>query len=232
MAEENKVRLHGAWSSPYNQRVKLALKLKGIAYEYVEEDLRNKSPLLLKYNPVYKKIPVLVHNGKPVCESLVILEYIDETWRDFGPKLLPQDPFKRAQVRFWVSFIQQQLFEAMFSVLKTDGEAQHKAIKEVNEKLNILEEGMKNFFQASTHPVDGQNLGLLDIVICSILGNYKAQEQVLGIKIIDLEKTPLIFSWLTTLVELPVVKETLPPHEKIVLFLKYVRQNALKASKA
>lgn len=109
MAEENKVTLHGFWASPYSKRVELALKVKGIPYEYVEEDLKNKSPLLLHYNPVHKKVPVLVHNGKPITESLVILEYIDETWKNIGPPLLPQDPYKRSQVRFWATFLHQQV---------------------------------------------------------------------------------------------------------------------------
>lgn len=106
MAEENKVILHGTWGSLFVKRVELALKIKGIAYEYVEEDLSNKSPQLLKYNPVLKKVPVLVHNGKPVSESLVILEYIDETWKT-GPRILPEDPYERAIVRFWANYIDQ-----------------------------------------------------------------------------------------------------------------------------
>ncbi|KAL6319102.1 hypothetical protein AAG906_001575 [Vitis piasezkii] len=72
MAEENQVKLHGIWASPYVKRVEMALKLKGIPCEYVEEDLRNKSQLLLQYNPVHKKVSVLIHNGKPIAESLIM----------------------------------------------------------------------------------------------------------------------------------------------------------------
>uniref|UniRef100_A0A2N9J5D5 Glutathione S-transferase n=1 Tax=Fagus sylvatica TaxID=28930 RepID=A0A2N9J5D5_FAGSY len=231
MAEENKVKLLGFWNSPYVRRVELALKLKGIPYEYVEEDLKNKSSLLLKYNPVYKKVPVLVHNGKPLAESHVILEYIDETWKN-GPPLLPQDPYKRAQIRFWASFVHQQLFETMPLVFKSDGEAQEKALKEVFEKLSVLEEGIKNIFPGGIQIIEHENVGLLDIVMISVFGPYKVYEEVLGLKLIDPEKTPLLFSWLTALLEIPVVKDSLPPHEKLVGFLKFIRQDALNSTSA
>jgi glutathione S-transferase len=92
------------WISMFGMRVRIALAEKGIKYEYKEQDLKNKSELLLKMNPIHKKIPVLIHNGKPVCESLIIVQYIDEVWKDRCP-LLPSDPYQRAQARFWADFV-------------------------------------------------------------------------------------------------------------------------------
>ncbi|XP_047948569.1 glutathione S-transferase U19-like isoform X2 [Salvia hispanica] len=82
----DKVILLDFYPSMFGMRARVALSVKGVEYEYREEDLRNKSQLLLESNPVHKKIPVLIHNGKPVCESLIIVEYIDEMY-DAGKKV-------------------------------------------------------------------------------------------------------------------------------------------------
>ncbi|KAF3628309.1 putative glutathione S-transferase [Capsicum annuum] len=103
--ENDEVILLDFWPSMFGMRVRVTLAEKGIEYEYKEEDLfSSKSPLLLKMNPVHKKIPVLIHNGKPVCESFVVVEYIDEVWKDNEAPLLPSDPYERAQARFWANY--------------------------------------------------------------------------------------------------------------------------------
>ena len=100
---------------------------------------------------------------------------------------------------------------------------------------STLEEGIKNIFPKGIQVIDQKKVGLLDLVIVSTLGSYKALEEFLGLKLIDLQKTPLLFAWLSALVELPVVKEALLlllPHEKVVGFLKYMRETALKSTSA
>uniref|UniRef100_A0ACD5UWZ2 Uncharacterized protein n=1 Tax=Avena sativa TaxID=4498 RepID=A0ACD5UWZ2_AVESA len=106
MAGGDELKLLGSWLSPFATRVKLALALKGLSYTEVEEDLFcSKSELLLRSNPVHKKVPVLIHNGAAVCESVIIMQYIDEAFAGAGPSLLPSDPHERAVARFWASYI-------------------------------------------------------------------------------------------------------------------------------
>ncbi|VVB17711.1 unnamed protein product [Arabis nemorensis] len=224
--------LHGTFASPYSKRVELALKLKSIPYQFVLEDLQNKSQALLRYNPVHKKIPVLVHNGKPISESLIIIEYIDETWPN-GPRLLPQDPYKRAKVRFWASYVQLHLFDVAMRVVKTEGEEQEKALTEVKEKLRVIEkEGLKEIFSDTDGQptVTNETMSLVDIVMCTLLSPYKAHEEVLGLKIIDPETFPGVYAWISAINQTDVVKELSPPYEQVLEILRAFRQISLSHS--
>ncbi|KAF8391047.1 hypothetical protein HHK36_023347 [Tetracentron sinense] len=131
MADE--VVLLDFWPSPFGMRVRIALALKGIKYESMEENLGDKSHMLLKMNPVHKLIPVLIHNGKPISESLIIVQYIDEVWKDESP-LLPSDSYQRAQAMFWADFI----YVWGKKVCMTKGEEQVTA-KELIDCLKLME---------------------------------------------------------------------------------------------
>jgi len=105
---EEEIILLDYWASMYGMRTRIALEEKKVKYEYREEDLSNKSPLLLQMNPIHKKIPVLIHEGKPICESIIQVQYIDELWPDTNP-ILPSDPYQRAQARFWADYIDKKV---------------------------------------------------------------------------------------------------------------------------
>ncbi|EXB20254.1 Glutathione S-transferase U10 [Morus notabilis] len=215
----SEVVVFGTWANSISGRVELALKLKGIPYEYVEEDLANKSELLLHYNPVHKKVPVLVHKGRPILESLVILEYIDENWT-FPPKILPQEPFERAKIRFWANFYDQKIIPAIYTIGGSKGQEREKAIEELSELLGVFEEGIqKDFPGKSPFFDDDGNVSFLGIVVNSYACSYPAFHEAVAM-IISSEKNPTFLSWVNSLRECPLIKETLPDHDRLVDRLK------------
>lgn len=135
MAEE--VILLDILGSSFGMRI--ALEEKGIEYEYKEENMLDKSPMLLQMNLVHKMVPVLIHNGKPICESLVILQYIDEVWKLKFPDLLPSDTYHLSQARFLADFVDKKICDSGKRILMTKGEVQEGAKKEMIECLKILE---------------------------------------------------------------------------------------------
>lgn len=96
----------------FGLRTRIALEEKGIEYVYLEQDFSkclSKSDLLVQMNPVHQKVPVLIHNDKPIVESLIIVEYIEEVWKDNFPSLLPSDPHQKALARSWARYIDEQV---------------------------------------------------------------------------------------------------------------------------
>ncbi|KAK3188536.1 hypothetical protein Dsin_028097 [Dipteronia sinensis] len=170
---EGKVVLLDLWASTFAMRVRIALAEKGIKYESKEENLFNKSAFLLEMNPIHKKVPVLVHVGKPICESLVIVEYIDEVWHDRAP-LPPSDPYQRSQARIFKYLSQEdvlikgsKLYHNIYGtgrrVRTGKGEDKEIAKKELLEYLKTMEGklGDKHFF-------GGDNIGFVDVALVPI----------------------------------------------------------------
>ncbi|KAA0062975.1 putative glutathione S-transferase parC isoform X1 [Cucumis melo var. makuwa] len=214
MAEE--VKLLDFWPSMFGMRVRIALAQKGVAYEYIEEDLRNKSPLLLQMNPIHKKIPVLIHNGKPICESSIIVQYIDEVWNDKAP-LLPSHPYDRAQARFWVDFIDKKLYDPTRKVWATKGEEHEAGKKEMIEILKQLEQvlGEKDYF-------GGESMGIIDIALIGFYSWFYTYETI-GKFSIEAE-CPKIISWGKRCLQNESVAKSLPDSRKIYDFVVQVQK--------
>ncbi|XP_061376365.1 probable glutathione S-transferase [Gastrolobium bilobum] len=211
--DSGEVQLFGLGGSPFVRRVQIALKLKGIQYTYFEEDIRNKSDLLLKYNPVHKKVPVLVHNGKPLAESLVILEYIDETWENYP--ILPQQPYEKALARFWSRFIDDKCLPAISKAAWTmDKVEREKGIEESIEALQFLENELKHKF------FGGETIGLVDIAGAYLAFWLPVIEEAVGLKLLSSDKFPKLHKWSQEFTNNPVVKENLPPRDKLLGFFK------------
>ncbi|CAN1154609.1 Probable glutathione S-transferase [Linum perenne] len=125
-------------------------------------------------NPVHSKIPVLIHRGKPICESLIIIHYIDEVWAHKSPDLLPVKTCKRSHARFWADYIDNKFYPT--------GRMLWTSIVEVKEALidcfRVLERelGDKPF-------LSGESFGFIDIVFISFCGFFYTFQELGNFKL-------------------------------------------------
>ncbi|KAF9670348.1 hypothetical protein SADUNF_Sadunf13G0059000 [Salix dunnii] len=119
---EVEVKLLKTWSSLFGIRIVGALKVKGVQFEPIDEDFTNKSPLLVLYNPVHKKIP-----QNPFS---------------------PEDPMERAVARFWTKFGDDKVMSSIWEAFIKGRKEEACAFAPAIEKLKLLEEELegKQFF--------------------------------------------------------------------------------------
>ncbi|MEJ6402850.1 maleylacetoacetate isomerase [Yoonia sp. 2307UL14-13] len=90
-----RLRLHTQARNSAGERVRIALNLKGLDYEYVPiPDLAG--PEYERLNP-QQLMPTLEVDGQPISQSLAILEYLEKVCPT--PTIFPEDAVRRAQAR-------------------------------------------------------------------------------------------------------------------------------------
>jgi maleylpyruvate isomerase len=93
------VKLYNFFRSGTSHRLRIALNLKGLEYEYVPIDLRTEQHLGAEYRALNPQglVPALVDNGHVLIQSPAIIEWLEERYP--APALLPGNPEARARVR-------------------------------------------------------------------------------------------------------------------------------------
>ncbi len=93
------MQLYNYFRSSASYRVRIALALKGLAYEYKPVHLQKKEQFTESYAAVSasRLVPLLRDGDASLTQSMAIIEYLDETHPQ--PPLLPSDPLGRARVR-------------------------------------------------------------------------------------------------------------------------------------
>ncbi|XP_061371525.1 glutathione S-transferase 3-like [Gastrolobium bilobum] len=213
---EDEVVLLDTWASMFGMRVRIALAEKGVKYEYKEEDLRNKSPLLLQMNPVHKKIPVLIHNGKPICESAIIVQYIDEVW-NHNPSLMPSDPYQKAQARFWVDYIDKKVYDTWRKMWLSKGEEHEAGKNELISIFKLLEEtlGDKPFY-------GGDTFGFVDVGLIPFYSWFYTYETFGNFKMEA--ECPSLMAWVKRCMQRETVSNTLPDGKKVYDFVLAIQK--------
>jgi glutathione S-transferase len=141
---EHPLKLYGAWFCPFVQRAWIVLCEKNIKYQYIEINPYKKDPEFLALNP-RGLVPTLCvpadANGKvlkPLYESLVICEYLEEAHADEGingPALLPKDAYQRARCRLWIDYIASRIIPSFYKFLQHTPEKQY-SVEEVRREFH------------------------------------------------------------------------------------------------
>ncbi|RWD44407.1 MAG: maleylacetoacetate isomerase [Mesorhizobium sp.] len=98
--------LHNYYRSSTSYRVRIALEMKGLTYQYVPHHLRHGEhlePAYLSVNPQGLVPALILGDGTLLTQSLATIEFLDETRPE--PPLLPQDALGRARVRMLAQMI-------------------------------------------------------------------------------------------------------------------------------
>lgn len=110
------------------------LEEKKIPYQYIEGKvfrpcdwrLTSKS---FTVNPYHKPkellalnprglVPTLEYDNKPLYESTIICEFLEEAYPENTPHLLPSDPYERARTRIWSDYCTSRIIPAYFRFLQ------------------------------------------------------------------------------------------------------------------
>jgi len=115
--KEEPLKLYSGWFCPFVQRVLLVLLEKNIPFQYIEVNPYHKPESLLKLNP-RGLVPTLQYDNKPLYESTVVCEFLEEAYPDATPKLLPSDPYTKARMKIWIDFITSRIIPSFHRFLQ------------------------------------------------------------------------------------------------------------------
>ena len=206
-------------SSPYGWMARMALAEKGLEYEMAEPRDRDKNPELKSLNPI-NRTPTLVDDGKPIFESLAILEYLDEKYPN--PPMMPKDPVDRARARAMsmlgylyiyadARLVAMQLFDWESWDSKTMVYPARRPAESIDQAIvGPGEERLMNHFgildrELATRPwAAGSMFGIPDVVLLPTAMGFKLRGR-------PIQEFPHVAKWLDACMARPAVKSTATP---------------------
>jgi len=199
----NTIKIYSASACPYAQRSRMVLVTKGIEFEVVEIDLKNKPDWFTSISP-YGKVPLLQHGEATVWESAVINEYLEEVFTQ--QPLMPQNALNRAKARIWIDFANTKFTTAFYKLLLAqDSEKQEEWRQELNQHFATMEKGMQNLSEMGNYWL-GQALSLVDLTYYPWFERLPVLEHYRGFKLPESCQT--LRQWYDLMQEVPAVKQT------------------------
>lgn len=194
------LRLYSMRFCPYAQRTRLVLEHKGIPYETVNVDLKNKPDWFLERNPL-GLVPTLEQDDKIVCESLVTCDYLDEVYPN--NRLTPADPYRKARDAMLIDFFGNKFTPNYYKILRSDGKD-----NEAKEELTKTLQRLDNELKARGAYFGGEKVALIDLNI------WPWFERLILLENMAPELQPsesnhtAVFAWIKAMLQQPAVKAT------------------------
>lgn len=190
---------------PYVERSRIVLHEKRVPHQLELIDLANKPAWFLAVSPM-GRVPVLLVDDRPIFESMVINELLDELHPD--PPLMPAEPIPRAESRGWIVFandvVMAASFEATVALAGGDtGEALARPLAKLVDALGKLEAQLAR----SGRPFfTGEAFTLVDATYAPFFRRWRVAEGWGNPEAQLLARFPLVSAWADALLARPSVR--------------------------
>ncbi len=192
---------------PYVERSRIVLLEKGLPHDVELIDLANKPAWFLEISPM-GRVPVLLVDGRPVFESMVINELLNEL--EPAPPLFPQDPIARAEGRGWIVFANDVVMPAGSAAMLAiaggaKGDALAKPLGTLRDALGKLEQklGAGPFFL-------GASFSLVDASYAPFFRRWRLVEEWGAQEARILASFPKVSAWVDAMLARPSVAAAEP----------------------
>jgi glutathione S-transferase len=189
---------------PYVQRAAIVLREKGVPFTRIDVDLAHKPAWFLAISPLGKTPLLLVDEteatpgARPLFESAVICEYLDETAL---PRLHPAAPLERARHRAWMEFGSAVLNDIWAFYTAADAAAHAAARERLAARFVTLEAALN----AQGPWFAGESFSMVDAVFAPVFRYFDAFERLGEPGFFG--ATPRIARWRAALAARPSVQE-------------------------
>jgi len=193
---------------------------KNIPHETINVDLKEKPEWFLERNPL-GLVPTLEQDDKIVYESLITCEYLDDTYPQ--QRLLPTDPFTKAQDAMLVDFYGSKCTANMYKVMRSEGKDEEGKEGLVKGLTRLEAElGKRGTF------FGGDKVAMIDFSIWPWFERLPLLSKTAPDTVPSASNFPKLFAWTQAMLEEPAVKATcfdLDTHLKFLLSSKAGKPN-------
>ena len=187
---------------PFAEKACIGMYEMGVEFDVIHVDLSNKPASLFEVN---KKglVPAMKDQGNAICDSAIILEYINDMWTkpDKGG-LLPESPALRATARTWSAYINSNIVKLFYEMLLKEKQEDRAASKaKLLEVIKVLEGAMRDISDGPFFM--GKEFGLVDIMLAPHVERFPVLEHYRDFKIPDTDDFKRFNSWWKAVQEVP-----------------------------